>query len=176
MGSTTGESTLSGGRNWAFALLLLIDFVIVLVMLFTDQNLQTDFGGSAKYYSHWYGLLAEGLVDLVGAVVLVALVAAPAMKGRPVSSRRWLVLGGVVWSLVAFLANVAIVETYSQVGFRSASEFAKYLFGVTPYPGALSYIPWLYDLLLAAYVVTLIVGAMAAMRVRAPAGASSPSA
>jgi hypothetical protein len=167
------EWNLSGGRVGAFAVLLLIDFLLILVMLGTDMNLQTDFGSVAKYYAHWYGLLFEGILDLILAVGLLATVALPALRGRSVSSRRGIVLLGVVWSVLAIVAMVGIVETYQQVGFSSASQFAQYLFGTTAYPGALSYIPWLYDALLTVYVLTALVGVISLMKVRSTAGRSS---
>jgi hypothetical protein len=173
---TAPERTLSGGRVAAFSAFLFLDFVLVLVMLATDKNLQTDFGSVSPYYLHWYGLLAEGVIDLLVAVVLVVSVVRPAMRDTPLQSRRGIVVGAVVWTALAIIANVAIVATYSQVGFKTESKFEMYLFGTTAYPGALSYIPWLYDLLLAVYVVTLAVGIVASLRVRAkPAAVPPPS-
>jgi len=166
--ASEGEGNLSGGRVGAFAVLLLVDLLLVLVMLGTDKNLQTDFGAVAPYYAHWYGLLFEGIIDLLVAAALLATVALPALKGRAVSSRRGVVLVGLLWTVLALVAMVAIVETYQQVGFSSASQFSQYLFGTTAYPGALSYIPWLYDLLLSMYVVTALVGVVALARVRSP--------
>jgi hypothetical protein len=61
---------------------------------------------------------------------------------------------GAVGSLLLALFLVADIALYSEVGFSSPSQFAKYLFGVTKYPGSLSYIPGLYDLLFALYIVT----------------------
>jgi transposase InsO family protein len=75
-------------------------------------------------------------------------------------------MGGLAWSIFAILAMVGIVTSYSQVGFPNMNQFAQYLFGVTPYPGALSYVPWLYDVLLAAYVLTVLAGIVALLRVR----------
>jgi hypothetical protein len=175
--STSGEWTLSGKRTGVFAVLLLVDFVIVLVMLATDQNLQSDFGihPAPPYYVHWYGVLGEGVVDLVAALVIFALVVVPAMRGRAVASRRWVILGGVVWMLVAIIVNISIVESYSMVGLSSESQFSRYLFGVTPDPGFLPYIPWLYDLLLASMVLSLLVGLVSLARVRRPVGAPAPS-
>ena len=60
-----------------------------------------------------------------------------------------------LWSVIALLAMVGIVTTYSQVGFSSLEQFAQYLFDPVPYPNTLSYIPWLYDVMLAAFVITL---------------------
>jgi len=169
------EWNLSGGRVGAFSVLLLLDFLLILVMLGTDKNLQTDFGNPtvSGYYAHWYGLLVEGIIDLILAAGLLATVALPALRGRSVSSRRGIVLLGVAWSVLAIVAMVGIVETYQQVGFSSASQFAQYLFGTTAYPGALSYIPWLYDALLAAYVLTALVGVIALMKVRSTPGRPS---
>jgi hypothetical protein len=166
--------TLSGTRVTAFSILLFVDFVLVAVMLATDMNLQSDFGSlhTPPYFAHWYGLLVEGVVDLVAALVLLIVVAIPAMKGKSVAARRWLTLGGLLWSVLAIVVMVGIVESYQMVGFSSANQFAQYLFQTTPYHGALSYIPWLYDALLAAYVLTALVGAMAVMRIRASSAAA----
>jgi hypothetical protein len=167
MGSPAPVKTVSGARSAALAALLLIDFVLVVVMLATDKNLQTDFGAVAPYYSHWYGLLAEGVVDLAVAIGVIVLVVVPARQGRSVASRRWVPIGALVWALIAIAANVGIVTSWKMVGFPNQAEFEKYLFGTSAYPGALSYIPWLYDALLAAYVVTALVGIVAVLRVRA---------
>ncbi|MGA8275428.1 MAG: hypothetical protein WB789_09510 [Thermoplasmata archaeon] len=172
MSSPSGEWTLSRGRVTAFAVLLFVDFVLVLVMLATDKNLQLDFGSTSSryygYYVHWWGLLAEGIVDLIVALGLVVFVILPAMKGRPIGSRRPQVLLALAWNLLAIIAMLAIVETWQQVGFTSMSQFVTYLFGTSAYPGALSYIPWLYDALLATYLVSAVAGILAVIRVRAP--------
>jgi hypothetical protein len=168
--------TLSGARVTAFSILLLVDFALVVVMLATDKNLQSDFGSlhPPPYFAHWYGLLVEGIADLVGALVLLVVVARPAMQGKSVAARRWLMRGGFLWTVLAIVAMVGIVESYQMVGFSSATQFAQYLFQPSPYPGAEPYIPWLYDALLAAYLLTALVGAMAMMRVRSrTAGAAS---
>ncbi len=68
--------------------------------------------------------------------------------------------------MLAIVAMVGIVESWQAVGFSSMSEFEKYLFGTSAYPFVLSYIPWLYDLLLVAYVLTAIVGIVAVMGMR----------
>jgi hypothetical protein len=150
----------------ALAALLLVDFVVSVIMLITDKNLQTDFGGAKMYYAHWYGVLAMGLVDLAGAMVVVVFAFPATGERSPGWLRRQVGLVALAWSVLAIAAMVGIVETYSQVGFPSASEFSKYLFGTTPYPGVLSYIPWLYDFLLACYVLTAIVAAVAVWRGR----------
>lgn len=168
-GAPSGEWTLSGLRVSAFSLLLLIDFILVAVMLATDQNLQTDFGSLHSvppYYAHWYGLLAEGVLDLLGAFVLLFFVARPLMKGTATRMHRRLVLGALAWSILAIVAMLAIVTSYSMVGFQTANQFAQYLFQTTAYPYTKPYIPWLYDLLLVAYILTAVVGAFAVMRVR----------
>jgi len=89
------------------------------------------------------------------------------------------VIGALTWTVIAILAMVGIVTSYAQVGFGTMSQFAQYLFGVTPYGhGALSYIPWLYDLLLTMYIVTALVGLAALRQLRRTpaerAGAAAP--
>jgi hypothetical protein len=153
-------------------LLLLVDFVVALVMLATDKNLQTDFGGAPAYYSHWYGVVAIAVVTLLAALAVLSL-ASPSMSARMPRSRPAMVLFAALgWSVLVVLAMVGIVETYSQVGFPSAGEFAKYLFGTSAYPGALSYIPWLYDLMLVLFVLTALAAAGAGWKARSAAKAA----
>jgi hypothetical protein len=167
-GAVGVEPTLVG-----LGVLLLLDFLLCAVMLATDKNLQTDFGFVAPYYLHWYGVLGMGLVDLVAAIVVFG-VSMPRMAARaPGVLRRNVGVLGLLWSLVAVAAMVGIVTSWKQVGFTSQSQFETYLFGTSAYPGTLSYIPWLYDALLAAYVLTAVValGAIWASR----RGRPSPS-
>jgi hypothetical protein len=155
-------STLTG----AFAFFLLIDFIIVAVMLWTDKNLQTDFGAVSPYYLHWYGALAIGVITLLEALLLIAVSRRAMHKGTSGGFTRFAVMGALAWTVIVILASLVIVFTYSSVGFSTLSDFAHYLFGVTAYAGALSYIPWLYDLMLAMYVLTALVGAGALRRLR----------
>jgi hypothetical protein len=167
----TGPSdvpSLSQGRVALFGFLLIVDFILAAVMLTTDKNLQTNFGAQAPYYLHWYGVLALGVVDLLFALAVLAASSFPALKRKASSVGRRLVMVALAWSVLVLIATLGIVATYGQVGFASASEFAKYLFGVTAYPGALSYIPWLYDLTVVAYVLTAVAGAVAS-RLSVPA-------
>lgn len=171
---------MSEKRVTVFGGLLLVDFLLSAIMLFTDKNLQTDFGATGDYYVHWYGVLAMGALDLVlGIAVLgVAFMAAPTqprVNNMLARGRRVVVIGALGWTILAILAMVGIVTLYSQVGFSSMSQFAQYLFGVTAYPGALSYIPWLYDLLLAAYLLTALAGIAAWWGTRAPGPSSAAS-
>lgn len=149
----------------ALAAVLLVSFVLETVMLGTDQNLQTDFGVSARYYLHWYGVLVLALVTLIAAVVLLASGRVGPMKGaRPVG--RYVALGAIAWPFLAIAAMLGVLATYQQVGFTTSGQFAQFLFGVTPYPGALPYVPWLYDALLASYVVAAATGVVAAVALR----------
>jgi hypothetical protein len=158
------KGTLSHRRIVVVGGLLLVDLLLTVVMLATDKNLQTDFGSVSPYYLHWYLLLATGIIDLVAALVLLAsaMMASRGTAARPVP--RWIALGGLAWPLLVLIGMVGIIATWSQAGFSSANQFAQYLFQTTSYPGALSYIPWLYDLLLAMYVLTPIAAAFSAMR------------
>jgi hypothetical protein len=153
-------------RAVGFGLLLLLDFAITLVMLSTDQNLQTDFGSQPAYYQHWYGALAMGIVDLLAGVAVLVVAARSPLRDHPFGARRGVLFGAVAWTVLAILAMIGIVETYQQVGFESAMKFAQYLFGVTAFPGALPYIPWLYDLLFVTYILTALMGALAIRAVR----------
>ncbi|MCI4320871.1 MAG: hypothetical protein L3K18_06435 [Thermoplasmata archaeon] len=153
-------------------LLLLVDFVVAVVMLATDKNLQTNFGASSPYYVHWYGVLGIAVVTLIGGLAVLSS-ASPSMAARMPRVRPSMMLFAALgWSVLVVLAMVGIVESYSQVGFPSANEFGKYLFGTSAYPGALSYIPWLYDAMLALFVLTAIVAAAAAWRARKMAPAA----
>jgi|SRR5579859_5252703 len=157
-----------------FAGLLLLDVVLVLVMLGTDKNLQTDFGATAPYYLHWYGVLLLGVVTLVLAVLILVTGRRSRSMGGMTSMGRTALVGGALWSFLAIGAMVGILATYQQVGFSSAGQFAQYLFGVSAYPGALSYIPWLYDLLLGMFLVSAVVGVAAVVQDRKGAPPGSP--
>ncbi len=123
-------------------ILLLVDFLITLTILFTDHNLQTDFGSVKPYFIHWYGLLITGIIDVVGAAILLA---------RPSRQTATVAAVGAMLLAVFLIADIA---TYHMVGFSSASSFATYLFGFSKYPSTLAYIPGLYDVLLIFYIVT----------------------
>lgn len=163
MANPTGSE--SAPKRWLalFGLLLLLDLVVAVVMLATDKNLQTDFGATSPYYAHWYGVLAMGALDGLVGIAVLATAFIPSRASR-VSMRKWVLRGALGWSILAIAAMVGVVETYQQVGFSSMSQFAQYLFGVTAYPGALSYIPWLYDMLLGCYVVTAVIGSVSVWR------------
>jgi hypothetical protein len=159
---------MSDRRFAAFGLLLLVDMVLATVMLVTDKNLQTNFGAQSPYYLHWYGVLAMAVIDLVvGGVVLAAAFPSVQRRMSPTVRRRG-AMAALLWTVLAILASVGIVSAYQQVGFGSMSQFAQYLFGVTPYPDALSYIPGLYDALLVTYVLTAVAGALAVGRRTSP--------
>jgi hypothetical protein len=135
-----------------YSLAFFLAFVVSVVMLVTDKNLQTDFGVvTSGYYLHWYLLLGTAILDLVGALVLVF-----------VRSRTVFKLGTIVSGLLAVFL-VGAVFTYSQVGFPSAGDMANYLFGVTYYGGDIRY---LYDLLLLVYVATFLFGVVALLLTR----------
>lgn len=137
-------------------IIFLIDFVVTLTILFTDKNLQTDFGITKPYFIHWYGLLITGIIALIGGVIVLA---------RP---NRRVLTTGAVGSLLLAIFMVADIAAYSEVGISSPAQFAKYLFGVTKYPGSLSYIPGLYDLLFVLYIVTFAVCLMGRRSVGKP--------
>lgn len=135
--TNTGKSGLR-----LIGVIFLADFVVTITILFTDKNLQTDFGITKPYFIHWYGLLITGVIALIGGIVVIS---------RP--DRRIMTIGAV-GSILLALFLIADIALYSEVGFSNPSQFARYLFGVTKYPGSLSYIPGLYDLLFAFYIVT----------------------
>lgn len=135
-GEVAGSKVLSG--------LLAVAFILILTILYTDKNLQTDFGIVKPYFLHWWGLAATAVVDLAGSVIF------------SVKATRVLVKLGAVWSWLMVVFLVADIATYKLVGFSSPGEFAKYLFYPVHYPGALPYIPGLYDVLFAVYVVSAV--------------------
>jgi len=174
-GSSSGAVAVSDARVPAFALLLFVDFIVAVVMLATDKNLQTDFGAQAPYYAHWYGVLGIAVINLLLAVLLFASGPLTSRGTLSASARKKLVVGGLGWTILAILGMVGVVATYSQVGFSSVNQFAQYLFGTTAYPDTLSYIPWLYDAMLLLFVISAAIGILAVMRVRSvgPGAASS---
>jgi hypothetical protein len=146
-----------------YSLAFLLAAILSFVMLATDKNLQTDFGAmSSGYFIHWYAVLAMGVVDLLGVALLLVLRSRTAVKL------------GVIGSGLLTLANLAVIATYSQVGFASASDFANYLFGVTYYGNDIRY---LYDALLATYLGTFLLGlvGLAATRERPAAASVAPA-
>jgi hypothetical protein len=64
---------------------------------------------------------------------------------------------------------LAGIFTYQQVGFASAGQMANYLFGITYYGGDIRY---LYDILLATYVVTFLGGVVGLVATRSENAAS----
>lgn len=136
-----------------YGALFLVAFALSVVMLLTDTNLRTDFGSLPNgYFSHWYVILATTVADALGAALLIGV------------GSRATIQGGVVGSGLLILVYLGAILTYSQVGFNSAGDFANYLFGIT-YSGG--YIRYLYDAVLAVYVVTFIAG-FAALRATRP--------
>jgi hypothetical protein len=148
-----------------FGLMILIDFLLIAVMLVTDKNLQTDFHQTSPYFIHWYGLLAEGILTLLVALSVLGNALAPSMWAQRPRRVKAIVLGGLGWVLLVLLANLAIVFTWSEVGFKNMNQFAMYLYD-TASPAAGGYIPWLYDALIAVLILTALVGLVAWTRVR----------
>ncbi|MHB1471375.1 MAG: hypothetical protein ACYCSA_06870 [Thermoplasmataceae archaeon] len=141
------DGSYSKGRM--VGILLALDFILTTVILFTDKNLQTDFGIVKPYFIHWYGLLVTAIVDLIGAVIIMA---------KP---ERVFQKAGTVGALLLAVFMVADLATYKMVGFTSVGQFATYLFGFSHDPLApRPYIPGLYDVLFAFYIITGIAGAV----------------
>ncbi|MGC2035389.1 MAG: hypothetical protein WA761_08105 [Thermoplasmata archaeon] len=132
-------------QNPAFyGLPFVLAFALSVTMLITDKNLQTDFGTmSSGYYFHWYVVLGTAVADALGAGLLFLVRSRLAVKAGVAGSGL----------LVALFAGDVL--TYCQVGFTSASAFADYLFGVAYSGGNIRY---LYDVVLAVYVVTFLWG------------------
>ena len=141
--------TEKGSRNFrAEGTLFIVAFVVAVIILLTDKNLQTDFGIHTRYFIHWYGMLVIAIVALIAGAILLT------------TKKRNLGLAGTMGSAFIALFLVGDLATYSQAGFTSVSQFATYLFGVTKYPGSLSYIPGMYDLLFILFVLTAVTGAI----------------
>ena len=155
------ENAKSEGR---FPMVYSIPFFVAaglsVLMLFTDKNLQTDFGTvSSGYFDQWYLILATALADVIGGALLLVL-----------RSRRAVLMGVVGSGLLAGLLLGGIF-TYQQVGFASASQMANYLFGITYYGGDIRY---LYDVLLATYLATFLGGAVGLLATRSAHHAPEP--
>jgi hypothetical protein len=169
MTGSDGAATEGSGRpavrssakaSVAYSLLFLLAFALSVVMLLTDQNLKTDFGSvSSGYYLHWYVVLVTAIADLVGAALLLAV------------RSRFAVKVGVAGSGLLALVFLGDIFTYSQVGFTSAGTFANYLFGITYYGGDIRY---LYDAVLAVYLLTALVGVVLLLATRTERRASAP--
>ncbi len=137
----------------AYSLPFLVAAGLSLLMLATDKNLQTDFGTvTSGYFVHWYAVLAMAIADIAGAGILLAFRSRLAVKV------------GVLGSALFAVALVAAVFTYHQVGFTSMQQFADYLFGLTYFGGDVRY---LYDVLLATYIATSVLGAVGLTLTRA---------
>ncbi|MGI0054722.1 MAG: hypothetical protein ACREB9_02870 [Thermoplasmata archaeon] len=142
-----------------YSSLFFLAFGLSVLMLLTDTNLRTDFGSmSSGYYAHWYVILVIAIVDVIGGVLLVVVGSRIAIKA------------GVVGAGLIALIFVGDILTYGQVGFSSASAFASYLLGWTYSGGNIRY---LYDVLLAVYIVAFISGTVALAKTR-PSGLSHP--
>lgn len=143
----------------AQAALIYAAFAVTLAVLFTDKNLQTNFGlVKTGYFLHWYGLLATAVIDVVGASILI------------LKRTRGFSIAGTIGTLVLALFLVFDMFTYSMVGggyFTSYSQFGSYLFGFSKLSGSLSYIPGLFDVLFAVYVAAFIAGIISVRKMHA---------
>ncbi len=147
------SETETGSSNFRVeGALFIVAFIVAVVILLTDMNLQTDFGIHARYFIHWYGMLVIAIVALIAGIILLT------------TKKRSLALAGTIGSALIALFLVGDLATYSQVGFTSVAQFATYLFGITKYPGTLSYMPGMYDLLLILFILAAIAGAISLRR------------
>jgi len=128
----------------SYAPFFLLAFALSVGILLTDRNLRTSFGPvSHGDYTLLYVLLVTALADLVAASLLLF---APVRRA---------ILGGTAGAGLQVLVLTGDILAYREVGFATAADFARYLFGVTYYGGDIRY---LYDVLLAVYLVTFGVG------------------
>jgi hypothetical protein len=147
------SETETGSSNFRVeGALFIVAFIVAVVILLTDMNLQTDFGIHARYFIHWYGMLVIAIVALIAGIILLT------------TKKRSLGLAGTIGSALIAMFLVGDLATYSQVGFTSVAQFATYLFGITKYPGTLSYMPGMYDLLLILFILAAIAGAISLRR------------
>ncbi len=127
-----------------YSLLFFLGFGLAVLMLATDKNLQTDFGTvHSGYFVHWYVIAALAAAELVGGLLLVA------------ARSRLAVKAGVVGSGLLAAILLGGILTYQEVGFKTATLMAQYLFGITYYGGNIRY---LFDALLAVLLLTMLVG------------------
>ena len=134
------------GKIRILGFLLLIDFIVTMVILFTDKNLQNDFGKyrGSGYFINWYGLLATGILDIIGAIILF------------VKPQKLFLIFGAIWSLFMIGFTVGDIFLNGETGAGTTYQFATYLFGLSKDPGYESYYPGLYDVLVAIYIVALV--------------------
>ncbi len=133
-------------RSLLIASIYLLAFIAGVVILFTDNNLKTDFGSVRPYFIHWYIFAA---LDIVTLVVAIYLFLTRSIRG---SSKL-----GIIWSSIMMVIMAGDTLTYSSVGFSSPVQFGEYLFGLTTYPESLPYIPGLYTLLFLLFLTDLII-------------------
>ena len=142
------KSMLTGkeGKIRILGFLFLIDFIVTMVILFTDKNLQNDFGiyTGSGYFIHWYGLLVTGILDIIGAILLF------------IKPEKLYLIFGTIWSVFMIGFTFGDILLYNEVGLSNANQFATYLFGLSKYPGAEPYYPGLYDILVAIYIVAFV--------------------
>ena len=142
------------GMAQAYGGIFLLAFALSALMLATDQNLRTGFGTvSSGYFSHWYVVLLSGIADLVGAAILLVYASRSAIKL------------GLVGAVLQVLMLLASITTYQSVGFATPDAFARYLFGIDYYGG---YIRYLFDALLAVYLLAVVLGVALLRRRGAP--------
>ena len=169
------SGNMKGRFATVFVGLLFFDFLGLDAMLVTDKNLQTDFGTVPPYFVHWYGVLALAVITLCFAILIIVTAGRSVLKGNRPRMARSALTGGAVWCWLTVVAMVGVLATYKQVGAGSVNQFARYLFGVTAYPGVQSYIPWLYDLMLGLFIASGIVGLIAVAQNRSPSPAPQDS-
>lgn len=132
-------------KNRALVILFFMAFVLESLVLFTDQNLRTDFGTVHPFFIHWYIFF---LLDIVTVLVVIVLLTS---RGK-LASRI-----GLAWPIIMVLVMLGDIVTYSSVGFSTPSQFADYLFGFSKYPQTLNYIPGLYSMIFIIYVISIMV-------------------
>ena len=159
-----------------FGGLLILDFILVIVMLATDKNLQTDFGGSAPYYIHWYAGLCIGVVTLLVALFILALLAEQLPMESPPA---WVDLESSAGRYGPGSWLSACSESWPPTAKWDSSRLANLptiSLASLPTPDHSRTFPWLYDAVIGMFIVSAIVGVVAVMHIRAAQQTGSTSA
>lgn len=120
-------------------------FIVGVIVLETDKNLQTDFGFYKSYYYHWWILLGVVIITLLISIVTIFY-------------KRKITILPFMWSLITIIIILADpIFFYKSVGFSNSGQFFTYLFSFSKYPGTLSYIPGLFTVFTVLVILNFII-------------------
>lgn len=140
------------------AIVYVLCLISTILILYTDRNLQTDFGSTKPYFIHWYGMVTIAVVEVIAIIILL-------IRG----SRSTLRASAIGSSILAIFL-IADIFTYRMAGFNSPQQFATYLFGITRYDNSTSYVPGLYDVLFVLLIITAIASVFSLRKIGKIAG------